>query len=289
MIINRKYWKVKKIATYDITDEEEALFEFINIDDIPAKYENKPHRHNFYEILWFTSNNNEILIDFNTYKTKQNSFFLITPGRVNQYTTTNQSGIMIVFSKELLSEKTELLHSTFMNFFNKPFVELSKVEVSKFVLLLEIIEKEYKDSKNKDISILESYLISLLLNLKKLQQNKFYIDGINQERIIALYKLIEENFTVEHKASYYAKKLFLTTHQINRVLQNYIGKTVTKLIHERLILETKRQFVLTNKSIKEIAYTLGFEDPAYFSRFIKKQTTLPPELLKTQMFKKYNP
>ena len=276
-----------KIPVYDILVEKKTIFEIIRIEDIPAKFENKPHRHDFYEIIWFTSDDNEILIDFNPFKTKRNSIFLITPGRVNQYDISNRTGKLIVFSKDFISERADLMHSLFMNFFNKPFIELSENEVAKFKLLIQILTDEFNESKDSGFAILESYLISFLLNIKKIQQETFSIDGINQERIMILYKLIEENFAREHRATFYAQNLNLTSHQINRILQVHLGKTVTGLIHDRLILETKRQIILSNKSMKEIAYALGFDDPAYFSRFVKKQTGSSPEVLKSQMFKKY--
>ncbi|MGB3383878.1 MAG: helix-turn-helix domain-containing protein [Marinomonas sp.] len=43
-----------------------------------------------------------------------------------------------------------------------------------------------------------------------------------------------------------------------------------------MLLEAKRQLLYTSQSIEEIAYNLGFKDPAYFSRFFKKNTGYPP-------------
>ena len=51
-----------------------------------------------------------------------------------------------------------------------------------------------------------------------------------------------------------------------------MGKTITRLVHDRLLLEAKRELVYGNLSIKDIGYILGFEDPSYFSRFFKKYT-----------------
>jgi AraC-like DNA-binding protein len=48
------------------------------------------------------------------------------------------------------------------------------------------------------------------------------------------------------------------------------------VIQERLILEAKRLFHYTDKSAKEIAQELGFEDAAHFSRFFKNHMNVSP-------------
>jgi YesN/AraC family two-component response regulator len=56
------------------------------------------------------------------------------------------------------------------------------------------------------------------------------------------------------------------------------SRTLTELIAERIIIEAKRELYLTNKSVKEIAYTLGYDDEYYFSRFFKKQADVSPQV-----------
>jgi len=47
--------------------------------------------------------------------------------------------------------------------------------------------------------------------------------------------------------------------------------------------EAKNQLLFTNKSIKDICFDLGFSDPAYFSRFFKKNG-----LISAQNFRRLN-
>ncbi len=276
----------KQIPTYNISDERKIKFRVIPIEEIKAKYENKPHRHNFYEIIWFTSSCNEILVDFNYYQSQKNTVFFLTQGRVTKFDTTDKKGFFIVFSKDFISEKTDLLHSLFMNFYNTPFVLPNANNIIQLNLILQLMKSE-SSQQNPDYEILKSYLISFLLNIQNMQHKSDSIKIINIERIIQLYQLIETNFTTEHRSEFYAYNLNLTIQQTNRIVKEQVGKTITQLIHERLVLEAKRQILLSKKNIKEITYMLGFEDPAYFSRFIKKHTGSSPEMLKKEMFKKY--
>ena len=50
------------------------------------------------------------------------------------------------------------------------------------------------------------------------------------------------------------------------------------MIAERIIIEAKRELYLTNKTVKEIAYELGYNDESYFSRFFKTNADVSPQL-----------
>jgi YesN/AraC family two-component response regulator len=59
--------------------------------------------------------------------------------------------------------------------------------------------------------------------------------------------------------------------------KNHFNKTMTNLISERIIIEAKRELYLTNKTVKEIAYDLGYDDEHYFSRFFKNNAEISPK------------
>ena len=59
--------------------------------------------------------------------------------------------------------------------------------------------------------------------------------------------------------------------------KKYNQKTPIKFIHERIIIEAKRQLLFTDKSIKALTFELGFEDIQSFSRFFKNCTNKSPK------------
>ena len=50
----------------------------------------------------------------------------------------------------------------------------------------------------------------------------------------------------------------------------------SQIIKDRLVLEAKRKLKFSNKTVREIAFELGFEDPAYFSRLFSKNAGVSP-------------
>jgi AraC family transcriptional regulator, transcriptional activator of pobA len=72
--------------------------------------------------------------------------------------------------------------------------------------------------------------------------------------------------------------LNISPKSLAKITKTHFNKTLTDLIAERIVIEAKRELYLTNKSVKEIAYGLGYEDEHYFSRFFKKNADVSPQL-----------
>ncbi len=74
----------------------------------------------------------------------------------------------------------------------------------------------------------------------------------------------------------YASALSITTTHLSRIARSATGLAASHLILERVIREARRNLVYTNLPISTIAYALGFNDPAYFSRVFCGETGVAP-------------
>jgi AraC family transcriptional regulator, transcriptional activator of pobA len=77
--------------------------------------------------------------------------------------------------------------------------------------------------------------------------------------------------------NFMASQLNLSPKYLSDLLKTETGKTALELIHLRVISEAKNLLVAGDRSITEIAYRLGFENPPYFSRLFKKETGMSPK------------
>ncbi|MDR6514593.1 helix-turn-helix domain-containing protein [Chryseobacterium camelliae] len=84
--------------------------------------------------------------------------------------------------------------------------------------------------------------------------------------------LLEKSFVTHKRPAYYASQINLSVAYLNECLKNTTGFSVTHHIHQRIILEAKRLLYYSDKSVKEIAMQLGYDDYAYFSRLFAKIT-----------------
>jgi AraC-like DNA-binding protein len=78
------------------------------------------------------------------------------------------------------------------------------------------------------------------------------------------------------KASDFAGQLSVHVNHLNRALKEVTGKTTTILIAERLVQEAKALLRHTDWNVSEVAYGLGFEEPAHFNNFFRKHTKMRP-------------
>jgi AraC-like DNA-binding protein len=88
--------------------------------------------------------------------------------------------------------------------------------------------------------------------------------------------LVDIHYKTKRKVSDYADLLFKSPKTLSNLFLIYNHKSPQQIILDRLVLEAKRLIHFTDKQNQEIAYDLGFNDPAHFSRFFKKMTQLTP-------------
>jgi AraC family transcriptional activator of pobA len=88
----------------------------------------------------------------------------------------------------------------------------------------------------------------------------------------AFKAILESNFATSKKPSEYAEKLNISAPYLNECVKNATGYPVSYHIQQRVVLEAKRLLYHSDKSVKEIASDLGYDDYPYFSRLFTKVT-----------------
>lgn len=97
-------------------------------------------------------------------------------------------------------------------------------------------------------------------------------------RLLArLRPLIDAHFRAHWPVERYAEALGVTAGRLNAACRRVTGRSTLQLVHARVMLEAKRSLIYTGLGMAEIGYALGFEDPAYFSRFFAKRDGRSPQ------------
>ncbi|QEC78538.1 helix-turn-helix domain-containing protein [Mucilaginibacter ginsenosidivorax] len=138
--------------------------------------------------------------------------------------------------------------------------------------------------------LLRNYIAELThFALKSRPSEILYQHPNAKRRITAVFtELLERQFPIENSAqrfnmrspSDFAVQLAVHVNHLNRAVKDTTGKTTTNVIAERLVSEAKSLLKHTNWNISEIGYCLGFEDPAHFNNFFKKQTCCSPSVFR---------
>jgi AraC family transcriptional regulator, transcriptional activator of pobA len=84
-------------------------------------------------------------------------------------------------------------------------------------------------------------------------------------------ELVESNYRKHRPLSFYADRLGVSVTHLGRICRGQFGISSQSILHDRLILEAKRNLAYTSASVTDIASDLGFRDAAYFSKFFASQ------------------
>jgi AraC family transcriptional activator of pobA len=100
--------------------------------------------------------------------------------------------------------------------------------------------------------------------------------GRHDRRASAFRGLVDRDFRQHHGVASYADRLGISQTHLNRLCRAAFNESALGLINRRVILEATRDLTFTVMPVKEIAVSLGFDDPAYFTRFFTRQVGVSP-------------
>lgn len=95
--------------------------------------------------------------------------------------------------------------------------------------------------------------------------------------------MVEADYRSPRSIGDYAATLGVTPTHLSRVCRGVTGSPASRLILERRLLEARRALAYTSMQVAEIAYMLGYNDPAYFARVFAKATGESPSAFRARM------
>jgi AraC family transcriptional regulator, transcriptional activator of pobA len=104
--------------------------------------------------------------------------------------------------------------------------------------------------------------------------------GLATSRLLGFRQLVERHFREQRDIGFYAKSLGLTERSLRRLCQDAAGISPGRLIDARIALEARRRLLYSHEPVSSIAFDLGFDDPAYFSRFVRRHSGAAPSRLR---------
>ncbi|WP_462248579.1 AraC family transcriptional regulator [Ekhidna sp.] len=161
-----------------------------------------------------------------------------------------------------------------------PIIDLSDDGQAKLELLFQVFLDEFDEEddnlKTEMLRIILKRLIVKLTRWYKLQHALVDVSDKDIDVVREFNLLVEQHFRKYHQVQDYADLIHKSSKTISNLFSKYSDKSPLQTIHERILLEAKRLLIYTDKTTKEIAYEIGFQDIPGFSRFFKKHTQFAP-------------
>lgn len=252
-----------------------VFIEKIAFEDLPDFAEwGQPERHDRHSFFLLERGSVTIEIDFEQYTIGPAGFIYMHPNQVHR-----------IVSFEIVTVVTWAINNESLN--------------SEYLKLLEDISPSKPLTLNQEAFSIITETISLCLKLSERRGDKLYHsllkDGFNtlialvisqlldQEKrfdrlsrfeyvMKAFHHILEREYKTAKRPAEYARKINISTSYLNECVKNTTGFSVTHHIQQRVILEAKRLLYHSDRSVKEIAAELGYDDYPYFSRLFTKIT-----------------
>lgn len=251
------------------------------IEDNRWQQNQKPHRHDYFVIIWVISGSGEHLVDLERHPIEDDSLYIIRPGQVHLMKVNRPvNGFVISFTPAFLgvedSAVIHLLHDeTFDQAAGSSRIHLDAATRGEVGEIVAKLEKEFVNFFLLRSEILRGYLRILLVYLTRHRiQTPAAASRTPQPRNLELTRaflsLLEKDYRSKHFVADYATSLVVTPNHLNEVVKKTTGQPASYHIQQRIVLEAKRQAAWSGVSMKEIAGLLGFDDVAHFSKFFKK-------------------
>ncbi len=233
----------------------------------------------FYEVLVISQGEGFYSLDNERVPYQQGTVVVTLPNQIRQWEVINPTkGFSFFFEGEFLN--TYFRDDVFLNRFaifdySRPtiFTILDSKDFEKCMQAFEEVEAEFNELKGDSSHILRSLLYYSISLIDRVYREQNQLNKLEVHPIIYKFRCLLTTYITEwHTVADYVAALKISHNHLNKLCKAHLLKTALQIIHERLIIEVKREVLFSDKTISEISNDLKFSDVANFNRFFKKMT-----------------
>ena len=225
-----------------------------------------------------------LMVDFREVRLEGGSAFYILPGQVHYYVPGN-------FMKGwLLSVDPVLINSTFRSIFEERLFTTAPVNVNQEMLTKVLQSLQYQLSlppsalQQSITHMLTDAFAGMVAESYVTNDQKSPLTNSRSEIIARQFRqLLTKQFKNIKGPAQYADLLNYSLAHLNDSVKRVTGFPVSYWIQHELVLEAKRLLYYSDLNIKQIAWNLGYEDHAYFSRLFTKVAGLSPAAFRNKI------
>jgi AraC family transcriptional regulator, transcriptional activator of pobA len=242
--------------------------------------------------ILFLPKNTPIQVDFQNFNLDADSLLFINPKVVIQpVKSEHHQEELLHFNRdfyciEIHDQEVACDGILYNNVFEVPFIKLRDHQSSYMQKIIREIQDEMENEDASTEEMLRILLKLIILKSTRIWKEQHQLADNEQQADVHFLrrfsKLVEQHYKTLHTVADYANLLFITPKHLSKKISLVSKDTPNNIIKNRIILESKRLLAHTSMSVKEIAYSLNYEDDAYFVRFFTKNTGISPTSFRKQ-------
>jgi AraC-like DNA-binding protein len=249
------------------------------------------HRHDYYTVLFVEEAKGHHLIDYQKFAFEAGQVYFVSPGQVHQVALSElPKGWVITFSRAFLAvnnipESFISNINLFRSFGDSPPLKIdgdSSVRLQRIIGEMESCLPLHLNYRTRALGALLQLFLIYCNNSTEMDDSQIDEEHSGICLLRDFKKLVEDKYRQWHKVADYASEIHVTPKHLSQTVKNITGKVAKDHIQDRLLLEAKRLLLHTDLNIKEVGYTIGFEEPLHFSSFFKKHAGTSPTAFRAE-------
>ncbi len=280
--------RLSNVQSYSLFGESTHLPDVLHCETIADRsvlhdWELAPHRHaRLHQVLLVEKGGGSVTLDGKTHPLSQGSLVNVPPNHVHSFRFEKDTrGWVTTIADELMDELLVGV-GTQRSEINQATVLQSDAFIAKTVQQIWLEFSSQEKARALMLRGLSGVLLAWVA--RQLAAASIGDAQANDSVLVQRFKaLIEQNFASHWKVSQYAKALSISPNHLSRLTRAANGMSALRMIEARLMREARRNLAYTNLSVSSIAYTLGFSDPAYFSRVFTRDAGISPKAFRSQI------
>ena len=277
-------YDMKSIPIHLLSERSGLKFDIMRfeIDDMPYAYNAvNIQRNNHYVFLLLEKGDAMVMVDFEKIRLNGGAIYYAFPGQISHriYDQCLQgcylavdTGLVPLEFRNILEGRLGLQTPLRLN--SNLFDQCSSI--------LNIIDKRVESSDNSKFerqitnTLLQSFIGIVADGYN--QQLNLALPNVRSRQITHDFKiLLAESFRTLKNPCAYAQRLNITQNYLNESIKKHTGFSVSHWIKNEIFMEAKRLLIYTTLAVKEIAHTIGYDDPTYFSKIFKIHEGVSPK------------
>lgn len=243
----------------------------------------KPHAHNNqFQVFVIIEGNTNLLYNQDVYHIKDPAFITIPKNTDHGFEHLSElKGWIISLSDNVLEHMVKREAEVVQALETFQVTKIVAGEYSEVVFnnMLDCID-EYRSTSIGRLLMLEHLVGQLIVHLRRLpaelQQRIFIANNASIIYYRRFTQLIRQSLNYKKTIEEYAADLKITSGHLSRICNSVAFKAPRELIMDYYITQAQLLFADGEKTIAEVSYDLGFDDPSYFSRVFKRKIGLTP-------------
>ena len=224
------------------------------------------HQLDFCEVLLVDDGRGTILLDSVRHDIVGPQVVVTTPARQRRVLVDNAfEGWLVVFST--VSRGRAIASGAWT---------IERPAIERLRQIAALLQAELRHPLDDTPAMVEALVSELSIVLRRSAPREAARTSWEPDALTRLDALIEDGFRTEHRASSYADAIGLTLDHLSAVTRAHRGCSVKALLQRRMFAEARRLLLETQLNVAEIAFLLGYAEPAHFARMFRRASGVSP-------------